>query len=31
MIGGGRLLLCENWTDTDPQLAKRRFSIYFLW
>jgi len=29
MIGGGRPLLRENLADTDPPLAKRRFSIYF--
>jgi len=29
MIGGGRPLLHENLADTDPPLAKRRFSIYF--
>jgi len=29
MIGAGRLLLPENLADTDPPLAKRRFSIYF--
>jgi len=29
MIGEERPLLRENLTDTDPPLAKRRFSIYF--
>jgi len=29
MISGGRPLLRENLANTDPPLAKRRFSIYF--
>jgi len=29
MIGGRHPLLRENLADTDPPLAKRRFSIYF--
>jgi len=29
MIGGGRPILRENLADTDPLLAKRRYSIYF--
>jgi len=29
MIGRGRPLLRENLADTDPPLAKRRFSVYF--
>jgi len=29
MIGGGSSLQRENLADTDPPLAKRRFSVYF--
>jgi len=29
MIGGGRPLVCENFTKVHPPLAKLRFSIYF--